>query len=65
MRYWRWPCAEDSYVILSEAKDLIRIRASGIHPDEILADNFVRLVMGDKDVPTPRIIDEMRKLLRR
>jgi hypothetical protein len=34
-----------------------------IHPDEILADNFVRLVMDDKDVPTPRIIDEMRRVL--
>jgi hypothetical protein len=34
-----------------------------IHPDEILADNFVRLVMNDKDVPTPRIIDEMRRVL--
>jgi hypothetical protein len=34
-----------------------------IHPDEILADNFVRLVMGDKDVPTPRIIAEMRRVL--
>jgi hypothetical protein len=34
-----------------------------IHPDEILADNFVRLVMQDKDVPTPRIIEEMRRVL--
>jgi hypothetical protein len=34
-----------------------------IHPDEILADNFVRLVMDDKDVPTPRIIEEMRRIL--
>jgi hypothetical protein len=34
-----------------------------IHPDEILADNFVRLVMQDVDVPTPRIIDEMRRVL--
>jgi len=36
-----------------------------IHPDEILADNFVRLVMEDKDVPTPRIIEEMRRVLGR
>jgi hypothetical protein len=35
-----------------------------IHPDEILADNFVRLVMKDENVPTPRIIDEMRRVLR-
>ncbi len=34
-----------------------------IHPDEILADNFVRLVMKDENVPTPRIIDEMRRVL--
>jgi hypothetical protein len=34
-----------------------------IHPDEILADNFVRLVMHDENVPTPRIIDEMRGVL--
>ena len=34
-----------------------------IHPDEILADNFVRLVMEDADVPTPRIIEEMRAVL--
>jgi len=34
-----------------------------IHPDEILADNFVRLVMQDENVPTPRIIDEMRRVL--
>lgn len=34
-----------------------------IHPDEILADNFVRMVMEDKDVPTPRIIEEMRGIL--
>jgi hypothetical protein len=36
-----------------------------IHPDEILADNFVRMVMEDKDVPTPRVIEEMRRLLGR
>lgn len=34
-----------------------------IHPDEILADNFVRLVMRDENIPTPRIIDEMRRVL--
>jgi hypothetical protein len=34
-----------------------------IHPDEILADNFVRMVMNDENVPTPRIIDEMRSVL--
>jgi hypothetical protein len=34
-----------------------------IHPDEILADNFVRLVMHDQNVPTPRIVDDMRRVL--
>jgi len=34
-----------------------------IHPDEILADNFVHLVMGTKDLATPRIVDEMRAAL--
>jgi hypothetical protein len=35
-----------------------------IHPDEILADNFVRLVMKDADVPSPQIIDQMQSALR-
>ncbi len=30
-----------------------------IHPDEILADNFVRLINGDTNVPTPQIIAAM------
>ncbi len=34
-----------------------------IHPDEILADNFVHLVMGAKMLQTPRIIEEMRAAL--
>jgi hypothetical protein len=34
-----------------------------IHPDEILADNFVHLVMGDRNLPTPRILDEIRRIL--
>lgn len=35
-----------------------------IHPDEILADNFVHLVEGRSDLKTPRIVDEMKKLLK-
>jgi hypothetical protein len=35
-----------------------------IHPDEILADNFVHLVMEDRDLMTPRIVDEMKQALR-
>ena len=33
------------------------------HPEEVLADNFVLLVDGARGVPTPRILDEMRKAL--
>ncbi|HEY2411475.1 MAG TPA: hypothetical protein VGI40_04500 [Pirellulaceae bacterium] len=36
-----------------------------IHPDEILADNFVRLVMNDENIPSPQIIDQMRRVLTR
>lgn len=34
-----------------------------IHPEEILAVNFDYLVNGRKNLPTPRVLDEMRKLL--
>lgn len=34
-----------------------------IHPDEILADNFVRLVFADPQVRTPKILEEMRNIL--
>jgi hypothetical protein len=34
-----------------------------IHPEEILADNFVLLVMGDSDVPSPDILEEMKAVL--
>lgn len=34
-----------------------------IHPDEILADNFVRLMTGDTNLPSPRITAEMRRVL--
>ena len=34
-----------------------------IHPEEILADNFILLVRGERNVRTPRIIDELRKAL--
>ncbi len=36
-----------------------------IHPDEILADNFVLLINGATNLPTPRIIAEMKKVLAR
>ena len=34
-----------------------------IHPEEILADNFVHLVLNTTNLKTPRIVDDMRKLL--
>jgi len=34
-----------------------------IHPEEILADNFVLLVQNARDVKTPRILEEMRRIL--
>ena len=33
-----------------------------IHPDEILAENFVQLINGKTNVPTPRILKEMERL---
>lgn len=36
-----------------------------IHPDEILAENFVHLVNQTKELPTPRIVDSMRTMLAR
>ena len=34
-----------------------------IHPDEILADNFVHLALATEKLATPRIVAEMKKLL--
>ncbi len=34
-----------------------------IHPDEILADNFVHLVLKSKDLESPQIVNDMRKVL--
>jgi hypothetical protein len=36
-----------------------------IHPDEILADNFVHLVLGRQPLATPRIVEEMRRVFTR
>lgn len=36
-----------------------------IHPEEILADNFVHLVRGREKIPTPRIVEELQKVLER
>jgi hypothetical protein len=34
-----------------------------IHPEEILADNFVFLLDGRNDLPTPRVVEQMGKIL--
>jgi hypothetical protein len=34
-----------------------------IHPEELLADNFAMLVMGDQDVPSPEILKRLRDIL--
>jgi hypothetical protein len=34
-----------------------------IHPEELLADNFVFLANQKRDLPSPKILDEMRRLL--
>lgn len=36
-----------------------------IHPDEILADNFIHLVMEDQDLPSPQIVTEMAAVFAR
>lgn len=36
-----------------------------IHPDEILADNFIQLVKENKNVATPKIIEQMESVLKR
>lgn len=36
-----------------------------MHPDEILADNFVHLVLKRQNLRTPRVVDEMAKVLSR
>lgn len=36
-----------------------------IHPDEILADNFVHLVMQTEKLPSPQLIEQLRERLKR
>jgi hypothetical protein len=35
-----------------------------IHPDEILADNFIKLVKEDKNLKTPKIVEQMQSVLK-
>ena len=34
-----------------------------IHPEEILADNFILLVRGERNVRTPKILEELKRTL--
>jgi hypothetical protein len=34
-----------------------------IHPEEILADNFALLILGEQNVPSPEVLEKMRKIL--
>jgi hypothetical protein len=36
-----------------------------IHPEEILADNFAMLVLGEPNVPSPEVLQKMREVLMR
>ena len=36
-----------------------------IHPEEILADNFIALINDQRNVATPRILDQMQKIIGR
>lgn len=36
-----------------------------IHPEEILADNFALLILGEQNVPSPEVLEKMRKVLTR
>jgi hypothetical protein len=36
-----------------------------IHPDEIMADNFVHMLLQTKDLPTPKLVEAMRAILTR
>lgn len=66
---WRAVEKEGQAVVLKPNKTPDYLKQIGgntnyiIHPDEILADNFVHLVKKSENLATPRIIEEMKKLL--
>jgi hypothetical protein len=67
----RWsPVEENGEPILLEPREVPtffekigRNTSYIIHPEEILAENFVLLVNNETEVPTPRILKEMRDVL--
>ena len=66
---WTAGRAENALVLLDPATVPEYFGAIGlntryiIHPEEILADNFVLLVRGERQVRTPRILDELQRVL--
>jgi hypothetical protein len=62
--------ANDKYILVTtdQVKNYFKLIGENtgyiIHPEEILADNFVLLVNNVKNVKTKKIIDEMDKLLK-
>jgi hypothetical protein len=69
--HWRPLAREGSPLLIDVAKNKSFHEQIGgntsyiIHPDEILADNFVHLLMHTKDLATPRIVESMREILSR
>ncbi len=68
---WRPVMKGEQPVVIDAAKEPAYFDKIGrntkyiIHPDEILADNFVHLVMGEANVATPRILERMGRALER
>lgn len=66
---WRPVMKGEQPVVIDAAKEPAYFEKIGrntryiIHPDEILADNFVHLVLGETNVATPRILDSMGRVL--
>lgn len=66
---WKPLLVDDAPVLLSPGKTPDYIKRIGnntgyiIHPDEILADNFVHLILQAKDLETPHIVTQMGALL--
>ncbi len=67
--HWTPGRAGDALVLLDAANVPEYFTAIGlntryiIHPEEILADNFILLVRGERKVRTPKIIDELERVL--
>jgi hypothetical protein len=66
---WRPAMMGEQPVVIDAAKEPAYFDKIGrntkyiIHPDEILADNFVHLVMGETNVATPRVLERMGRAL--